>query len=301
MTPVAPPPPDPTLVAETVKTKLPFRVKLATVAPLAGDASNRRYFRLILAGGPPHSLVLMQLASPEAFKQSEEAVSGATPPVLELPYVNILSHLAKADVPVPALYYYDQPVGLLYLEDVGDVGAAPRVHPSGLPQPQSHGAGRESARPRLPRRPDGPLHLRPRVPAAGLLSVARPGPDRRTGHPLPGGTGQGERTARPRDVPATLRPDQHPAQPQGSRTVRLYRPGEAQRSLPPAHPTDPGLREAKFRTVPRPPLAAQASRQACSGITVKHYPSPPPSPSRGEGKILPRPRLRGRGVGEGAS
>jgi len=85
MTPVAPPPPDPTLVAETVKTKLPFRVKLATVAPLAGDASNRRYFRLILAGGPPHSLVLMQLASPEAFKQSEEAVSGAAPPVLELP------------------------------------------------------------------------------------------------------------------------------------------------------------------------------------------------------------------------
>src|SRR5438552_75447 len=124
MAPVAPPSPDPTVVAETVKTKLPFRVKLATVAPLAGDASNRRYFRLILAGGPPHSLVLMQLASPEAFKQSEEAVSGATPPVLELPYVNILSHLAKADVPVPALYYYDQPVGLLYLEDVGDVTLA---------------------------------------------------------------------------------------------------------------------------------------------------------------------------------
>src|SRR5207302_1576760 len=74
--------------------------------------------------GPPHTLVLMQLASPEAFKQSEEAVSGAAPPVTELPFVNILSHLAKADVPVPALYYYDQPAGLLYLEDVGDVSLA---------------------------------------------------------------------------------------------------------------------------------------------------------------------------------
>ena len=124
LSPVAPLPPDHTLVADTVKSKLPFRVKLATVAPLAGDASNRRYFRLNLAGGPPHSLVLMQLASPEAFKQSEEAVSGAASPVLELPYVNILSHLAKADVPVPALYYYDQPAGLLYLEDVGDVTLA---------------------------------------------------------------------------------------------------------------------------------------------------------------------------------
>src|SRR3989442_8778562 len=101
MTPVAPPPPDPTLVAETVKTKLPFRVKLATVAPLAGDASNRRYFPLILARGPPHSLVLMQLPSPQAFQQPEEAVSAATSPVLELPYANILSHLAKAYAPVP--------------------------------------------------------------------------------------------------------------------------------------------------------------------------------------------------------
>jgi len=121
MAPVIPLPPDHTLVANTVKTKLPFRVELATLAPLAGDASNRRYFRLNLAGGPPHSLILMQLASPEAFKQSEEAVSGAAPTVTELPFVNILSHLAKADVPVPALYYYDQPAGLLYLEDVGDV------------------------------------------------------------------------------------------------------------------------------------------------------------------------------------
>lgn len=120
---VSPPPPDPALVAETVKTKLPFRVELSKMAPLAGDASNRRYFRLELAGGPPHTLVLMQLASPEAFKQSEEAVSGAVP-ITELPFVNILSHLAKADVAVPALHYYDKPAGLLYLEDVGDVTLA---------------------------------------------------------------------------------------------------------------------------------------------------------------------------------
>src|SRR5438128_4581862 len=126
MTPVAPPPPDPTLVAETVKTKLPFRVKLATVSPLAGDASNRRYFRLEISGGPPHSLVLMQLASPEAFKQSEEAVSQGAPPVTELPFVNILRHLAKAEVAVPALHYCDHAAGLLYLEDLGDVTLALR-------------------------------------------------------------------------------------------------------------------------------------------------------------------------------
>jgi len=91
------------------------------MSPLAGDASNRRYFRLDITGGPPRSVILMQLAEPEAFKQSEEAVSGATTSITELPFMNILHHLAKADVPVPLLYHYDQPGGLLYLEDFGDL------------------------------------------------------------------------------------------------------------------------------------------------------------------------------------
>jgi len=114
-------PPDRALVAGTVRAKLPFLAEFLTVAPLAGDASNRRYFRVQLAGGPPRSLVLMQLAEPEAFKQSEEAVSGASVSITELPFINILNHLAKADVAVPTLYYYDQAAGLLYLEDFGDV------------------------------------------------------------------------------------------------------------------------------------------------------------------------------------
>ena len=63
----------------------------------------------------------MQLAEPEAFKQSEEAVSGAAHHVTELPFMNILSHLSKAGVSVPPLYHYDQAAGLLYLEDFGDL------------------------------------------------------------------------------------------------------------------------------------------------------------------------------------
>ncbi len=121
MTPAVPPPPNQTHVAQTVRAKLPFLAELITLAPLAGDASNRRYFRLELVGGPPRSLILMQLASPEAFKQSEEAVSGATSKITELPFVNVLNHLAKADVAVPVLHYFDQTAGLLYLEDFGDL------------------------------------------------------------------------------------------------------------------------------------------------------------------------------------
>lgn len=115
-------PPDPAVVADTVRTRLPFPADFAGLSPLAGDASNRRYFRIELKGASsPRSVVLMQLAEPEAFKQSEEAVSGAAVPITELPYINILGHLARAGVGVPALYYYDPAAGLLYLEDFGDV------------------------------------------------------------------------------------------------------------------------------------------------------------------------------------
>jgi aminoglycoside/choline kinase family phosphotransferase len=112
-------PPDSGHVAETVRSKLPFPATLSKILPLAGDASNRRYFRLTLQERGS-SVVLMQLASPEAFKQSEEAVTG-TVSITELPFINILNHLANVDIPVPALFHYDAEAGLLYLEDLGDV------------------------------------------------------------------------------------------------------------------------------------------------------------------------------------
>ncbi|MGQ0667766.1 MAG: aminoglycoside phosphotransferase family protein [Nitrospiraceae bacterium] len=104
---------------------------------MAGDASNRRYFRAAVAGGPPHSFILMQLAEPEGFKQSEEAVSDATHQITELPFVNVLSHLAKAGVSVPALHYYDQAAGLLYLEDFGDLTLAEAVSQAVAPSVES--------------------------------------------------------------------------------------------------------------------------------------------------------------------
>jgi len=114
-------PPDRALVAAAVQSRIPFRGTFKKLSPLAGDASNRRYFRIELSDGTPRSVILMQLAEPEAFKQSEEAVSGAAHPVDELPFVNIQAHLMKAGVPVPSLYHYDQASGLLYLEDFGDM------------------------------------------------------------------------------------------------------------------------------------------------------------------------------------
>ncbi len=116
--------PDVTLLSETIRTRLPFSAQLATCQPLAGDASNRRYYRLTLQHAGISSLILMQLADPESFKASEEAVSGTKGDITELPFLNILRHLRSLDIAVPSLFYHDEHAGLLYLEDFGDVTLA---------------------------------------------------------------------------------------------------------------------------------------------------------------------------------
>jgi len=82
--------PDPSLISETLRTKLPFSSGFQNSSPLAGDASNRRYYRLHLVEGPVSSIILMQLADPEGFKASEEAVSETSAEITELPFVNVL-------------------------------------------------------------------------------------------------------------------------------------------------------------------------------------------------------------------
>lgn len=111
-------------ISSALRLHLPFTAELDQCVPLAGDASNRRYYRLHLSKAPIPSLILMQLADPEGFKASEEAVSGSEVDVTELPFINILKHLQRSDVQVPVLYFYDEPGGLLYLEDFGDVTLA---------------------------------------------------------------------------------------------------------------------------------------------------------------------------------
>lgn len=111
-------------VSSTLRKHLPFTAELEQCVPLAGDASNRRYYRLHLSMAPVPSVILMKLADPEGFKASEEAVSGAGGEVTELPFTNILKHLMKNGVQVPVLYFYDESCGLLFLEDFGDVTLA---------------------------------------------------------------------------------------------------------------------------------------------------------------------------------
>jgi aminoglycoside/choline kinase family phosphotransferase len=87
------------------------------LSPLAGDASNRRYFRVTRGR---ESYVLMQMADPEGFKASEEAVTG-TLPLDEPPFLNLQRYLKAGGAPVPVVLASDLKAGLILLEDLGDV------------------------------------------------------------------------------------------------------------------------------------------------------------------------------------
>lgn len=91
------------------------------IAPLAGDASTRRYARAWLAGpGVPPTAVVMILADRGIAMSSDELAVFQQAPA-ELPYVNVHRFLTRLGVAIPALYVDASQRGLLILEDVGDV------------------------------------------------------------------------------------------------------------------------------------------------------------------------------------
>mgnify|MGYP003586344249 CR=1 FL=1 len=96
------------MVPEPVRqylTRRGFAARAARVVPLTGDASDRRYFRLIEANGSTSVLALY--AAPFEY----EALS----------FVNVTELLQRVPLPVPAIYDHDGDLGLLRLQDLGDV------------------------------------------------------------------------------------------------------------------------------------------------------------------------------------
>ncbi|MBM7114377.1 aminoglycoside phosphotransferase family protein [[Archangium] primigenium] len=90
-------------------------VSQAPIKKLKGDASNRSYYRV---GTPPESWVVMEMPL-DASKKSEEASKGEPPK--ELPFVNVHRYLERLGVRVPRILRYDEPAGMMVLEDLSDV------------------------------------------------------------------------------------------------------------------------------------------------------------------------------------
>lgn len=75
------------------------------VVPLTGDASDRRYFRILLSDAT--SIVLSLHAAPFEFEK--------------LPFVNVARLLAQMPVPIPNVLGHAEDLGILALDDLGDV------------------------------------------------------------------------------------------------------------------------------------------------------------------------------------
>ncbi len=75
------------------------------VVPLTGDASDRRYFRVLLPDSG--SIVLSLHAAPFEFEK--------------LPFVNVARLLAAMPVPIPTVLGHADDLGVLALADLGDV------------------------------------------------------------------------------------------------------------------------------------------------------------------------------------
>ena len=92
------------------------------IVPLAGDASARRYFRLLLscetgAAADPASLVAMELEVPQ--------------PDAPMEWLEIHRYLSGIDLPVPHVFDYLAGEGVLILEDLGDATLEERLKQAG--------------------------------------------------------------------------------------------------------------------------------------------------------------------------
>jgi N-acetylmuramate 1-kinase len=91
------------------------------VVPLTGDASDRRYFRVLLPDAP--SIVLALYAAPFDVRT--------------LPFVNVATLMAKMPVPIPAVVGHADDLGVLALQDLGDVTLQAHL---GAASPAEHAA-----------------------------------------------------------------------------------------------------------------------------------------------------------------
>jgi aminoglycoside/choline kinase family phosphotransferase len=92
-----------------------------SVVPLTGDASDRRYFRVLLKDATP--IVLAMHAGPIDFDA--------------MPFVSIARLLAAVPLPVPRILHHSNELGILGLEDLGDVTLQAHL---GAASPAEHAA-----------------------------------------------------------------------------------------------------------------------------------------------------------------
>lgn len=116
------------LISDKVRAAFGANAALASLAPLAGDASSRRYYRARLHGSDaPPSVVVMELPAGSSLPLSSEELAVFKEGPKELPFLNLHRFLSRIGVRVPRLYGHWEAEGIFLLEDLGDTALWDRV------------------------------------------------------------------------------------------------------------------------------------------------------------------------------
>ena len=116
------------LVTAKIRAVFGADLTLIALAPLAGDASSRRYYRAILSGtGAPPSIIVMELPAGSSLPLSSEELAIFKEGPKELPFLNVHRFLSRTGVNVPQILGAWEKDGILLLEDLGDTALWDRV------------------------------------------------------------------------------------------------------------------------------------------------------------------------------
>lgn len=116
------------LIAEKLGALFGANVNATSITALPGDASSRRYYRVLLSGaGAPGSLMAMQLPAGSGLPISSDELAIFKEGPKELPFLNVHSFLERIGVRVPKIYGHWEADGLLLLQDLGDMALWDRV------------------------------------------------------------------------------------------------------------------------------------------------------------------------------
>src|SRR5271166_2693227 len=109
--------------AEAIARRWP-RSRIANIAPLRGDLSTRRFWRVAIATPPettaPPTAILVDLG-PDDLPRYVRVLNLLPTPIVEPPWINVHRFLESIGAPVPALYDADPARRAMLVEDVGEL------------------------------------------------------------------------------------------------------------------------------------------------------------------------------------
>ncbi len=89
---------------------------IKSITLLHGDASYRTYSRITLEDDK--TFIVMKM--PDGRSSASEEITNFSGSCDELPFINIRNYLNKVGIAVPQVHFYDKPLGIMILEDLGD-------------------------------------------------------------------------------------------------------------------------------------------------------------------------------------